>query len=79
MFLYKHFRRDISTMENLMRLVQRRFVDASMLCFRANDEDDGRLTLPGENGDTFFTAGAQNQPEPVTALAVEVPRIFSRY
>jgi hypothetical protein len=70
MLFYKHFRRDPSAMEKLLMLVQRMFVSASMLCCRANDEDAGRLALPGEHGARFFTTGAQNQPERMTAQAV---------
>ena len=59
-----------------MKLVERKFVGVSMLRNRAKDEDAGRLLLTGEHGARSLIAGAQNQPERITTLVVEVPRLF---
>lgn len=78
MLFYEHFRRDHSAIEKRMKLVQRKFAGVSMLCYRAKDEDSGRLFIPGEHGarSLIVIAGAQNQPERITTLVVEVPRLF---
>ena len=76
MLFYEYFRRDYSAIEKRMKLVQRKFSGVSMLCKRAKHEDAGRLLLTGEHGARSFIAGAQNQPERITTLVVEVPRLF---